>query len=419
MKMKKINSFFLALLLIVAVDASQVSAATPGLVNLGTANNYVILSKSGVSTVPTSAIIGDIGVSPIDATAITGFGLVADATNVFATSPQVTGKIYAANYSNPTASNLTTAISDMQTAYTDAAGRAASVTELGAGNIGGMTLTSGVYKWGTGVTIPTNLILSGSANDVWIFQIAQNLDLASARSITLSGGAKAANVFWQVAGQVNIGTASHFEGIILSQTAIHMKTGSSINGRLLAQTAVTLESSTVTNPGNSSSTPSEYVPPVPPVNVPPVNVTTTNSTNNSSATTPSSNNTSTNSVFCSQGQLYNIVTGQICTNFIAAVYCPTGNVFSITDGQRCTNFITQNNPQSFNFGTRLVVLGTTGTECRAWQMFFNAKVGAQLSVDSICGPLTMAVARSWQRSSGLEADGFLGSLSRAKAIIQL
>lgn len=97
----------------------------PGLpVNLGAAGTYVILAKSGISTVPTSAVTGNIGVSPAAATFITGFGLTANATNVFSTTPQVVGKVYSATYAPPTPSNLTAAIGAMQTAFTDAAGRA-------------------------------------------------------------------------------------------------------------------------------------------------------------------------------------------------------------------------------------------------------------------------------------------------------
>lgn len=217
-------------------------------VNLGTSGGFAILAKSGISTVPTSAITGNIGVSPISATAITGFSLIADATNVFSTSTQVTGKVYAATYAPPTPSNLTTAVGDMELAFTNAAGRAASVTELGAGNIGGMTLKPGVYKWGTGVLIPTNVTLAGSSTDIWIFQIAQNLTMTSATRIILTGGAKPKNVFWQVSGAVVLGTTAHLEGIVLSKTAISLATGASVNGRLLAQTAVTLDQSTVVAP---------------------------------------------------------------------------------------------------------------------------------------------------------------------------
>jgi hypothetical protein len=112
--------------------------------------------------------------------------------------------VYAADYTAPTPSALTTAIADMQLAYTDAAGRAPGVTEKGAGNIGGMTLAPGVYKWGTGLLIPTDLMLTGTATDVWIFQVAQNLTMSSGTKILLAGGAQAKNIFWQVAGLVDL-----------------------------------------------------------------------------------------------------------------------------------------------------------------------------------------------------------------------
>ena len=113
-----------------------------------------------------------------------------DSSNTFSTSAKLTGKAYAADYAVPTPATMTTAVSDMQTAYTDAAGRTnPTATELGAGNIGGMTLAPGLYKWSTGVTIPTNVTLSGNASDVWIFQIAQTLTVSSAAQVILSGGA--------------------------------------------------------------------------------------------------------------------------------------------------------------------------------------------------------------------------------------
>ena len=214
-------------------------------VDLGTAGTFAILAKSGISNTGTTTIVGNIGVSPIGATGITGFGLVLDASNVFSTSTLVTGQVFASDYSPPTPANLTTAVSDMETAYTDAAGRAASVTELGAGNIGGMTLAPGVYSWSTGLTIPTDVTLAGGATGVWIFQIAGTLDISSGKRVILRGGAQAKNIFWQVAGQTTLGTTSQFKGVILDQTAIVMNTGATLDGRALAQTAVTLDSNTV------------------------------------------------------------------------------------------------------------------------------------------------------------------------------
>jgi hypothetical protein len=224
------------------------SAASTLAVNLGTAGGYAILAESGISSVPTCAITGNLGISPAAATFIAGFSLIADSTNAFSTSPQVTGKVYAADYTPPTPSNLTTAVGDMQTAFTDAAGRAPNVTGLGAGNIGGMTLAAGVYKWSTGLLIPADVTLTGSATDVWIFQVAQDLTMSNATSVVLAGGAASKNVFWQVAGSADVGTTARLEGTILTKTAVALRTGASIEGRLLAQTAVTLESNAVVAP---------------------------------------------------------------------------------------------------------------------------------------------------------------------------
>ena len=224
-------------------------------INLGKAVSFAILTKSGITNVPTSSITGDMGVSPIAATAITGFSLVADKTNTFSRSSQVTGKVYAANYASPAPANLTTAISNMQTAYTDAAGRKLpDFTELYAGNLSNKTLKPGLYKWSTGVLVNTKLTLAGGPNDVWIFQIAGNLTLGSGTNVVLIGGAQAKNIFWQVAGGagVEIGTTAHMEGTLLAKTAIHLRTGASLNGRALAQTAVTLDKNKVVMPGSST-----------------------------------------------------------------------------------------------------------------------------------------------------------------------
>ena len=222
----------------------------PAVVNLRSAANFVVLSKSAISTTGTTAIVGDIGVSPSAASFITGFGLIADSTNTFSTSSVVTGKVYAADYAVPTPTTMTTAISDMETAFTDAAGRAIpTATELGAGNISGMTLAPGLYKWGTGVVVTSaGVTLSGGPDDVWIFQIGQDLTVNNSAMITLSGGAQAKNIFWQVAGQATLGTAADFKGNILSQTLISLSTGAVVTGRLLAQTAVTLDAARVTKP---------------------------------------------------------------------------------------------------------------------------------------------------------------------------
>ena len=174
--------------------------------------------------------------------------LTADSSNLFSTSPQVIGRVVAADFPPPTSTDLTTAVSDMQLAFADAAGRAPDITELGAGDISGLTLAPGVYQWGSSVLLNSDVELVGSATDVWIFQIAQDLFISNGTSITLGGGALAKNVFWQVSGLISMGTAAHGEGIFLSQTLVAMRTGASLNGRLLAQTAVTLDACTIVQP---------------------------------------------------------------------------------------------------------------------------------------------------------------------------
>ena len=245
MKMKmKTSTYSLALLIaagtMLITTASLRAAETA--VPLGLAGDFVILSKSGITNVPASAITGNIGTSPITGAAITGLGC-----------GEVTGNVFTVDAAGPACrvtypAYLTAAVLDMQAAYTDAAGRAADVTELGAGNIGGLTLAPGVYKWSSAVIIPVDVTLSGGPNDVWIFQIAGGLTQAAATRVNLIGGAQAKNIFWQVAGVASMAATAHMEGVILSATGITLVTGATVNGRLLAQTAVTLQMNTVTSP---------------------------------------------------------------------------------------------------------------------------------------------------------------------------
>ena len=213
-------------------------------VALGKAGTFAILTKSGITDVFASAINGDVGASPITGAAIH-----------LTCAEMMTGTIYSVNAAGPLPCRvtdptlLTTAVSNMQTAYTNAAGRTLpNFVDLGAGLIGGLTLAPGLYKWNTRVLISTNVTISGGAHDVWIFQIAGTLTQASATKMILAGGAKSKNIFWQTSGAVSIGTTAHAEGVILSKTLIAMKTSASANSRLLAQTAVTLEQNAVTQP---------------------------------------------------------------------------------------------------------------------------------------------------------------------------
>src|SRR3954470_17220990 len=235
--------------------ARNPSGAGPAPVDLGTAGDlagaagYVILAKTAVTNVPTSAVTGNIGVSPAAASFLTGFSSTLPAGGAASTSAQVVGKMYAPDYAVPTPANLTAAIGKMQASYTDAAGRTGpDFTELGGGNLGGLTLSPGLYKWSTAVTIPTNVTVAGGTSDVWIFQISGDLSLSAATKVILSGGASARNIFWQVAGRATLGTTSHFEGTILCQTAIALQTGATLNGRALAQTEVALDGNSVTSP---------------------------------------------------------------------------------------------------------------------------------------------------------------------------
>ena len=226
------------------VTHSSIAAAPQAKVELGKAGTFAILTKTGITNVYASTIDGDIGASPITGAAI-------DLT----CAEMHTGNVYTVDAAGPLpcatpdASGLTTAVSDMQTAYTDAAGRTLpDHVELGSGEIGGLTLTPGLYKWGTDVNISNDVTLHGSSTDVWIFQIAGGVNQASATRVTLTGGALPQNVFWQSAGAVSIGTTAHFEGVLLAKNLIAVKTGASVNGRLLAQTEVTLQKNTVTQP---------------------------------------------------------------------------------------------------------------------------------------------------------------------------
>ena len=228
---------------ILSVENSSGLKAPLKKVNLGLAGEFAILSQSGITDVYPSTITGDVGSSPITGAAI------------LVTCKEVAGTIYSVNAAGPlpcvvtNASRLTTAVADMGAAYIDAAGRSnPDYLELGAGNIGGFTLTPGLYKWTSPLVIPASITISGGPDDIWIFQVSQTLIMSSAVNITLSGGAQAKNIFWQVAGAVTLGTTSHFEGTILGKTGINMLTGATSNGRMLAQTAVVLQMATVTQP---------------------------------------------------------------------------------------------------------------------------------------------------------------------------
>lgn len=236
--------------LMMAALASPCRAGSQALspVNLRSTAHFAVLGGSLVSNIPNSAITGDIGLSPAAGSKITGFG-----------ATEVTGTIYTADATGPAgsvtaASDLTTAKGDLTLAYNDAAGRtpipAGEFLNPGAGNLGGKTLVPGLYKFtGAAAITGSDLVLSGGANDVWIFQIASELDVGSGIKVTLAGGALAANVFWQVGTSATLGTTSAFKGTILADQSISMNTGATLDGRALASiAAVTLAGSTVKRP---------------------------------------------------------------------------------------------------------------------------------------------------------------------------
>ena len=228
-------------------------ANCPTVVDLGLAGGYVILSKAGISTTGTTSVTGNMGVSPITSTGITGFNLILPAAGAFSSSSLVTGNIYAPDYNAPTPVNLTTAINNMQTAFTTANGLLipAPVNELMAGNLNGQTLIKGIYKWSSNVIVTTGIVLDGGGDPcaTFVFQIAGDLTVANSTIITLQNGAKAKNIFWVVAGsKAELGTGVNFSGNILCKSLISLNTGATVNGKLLAQTSVTLNASTVTDP---------------------------------------------------------------------------------------------------------------------------------------------------------------------------
>jgi hypothetical protein len=220
---------------------------------LGRAGDFTILSMSGISSVPSSVVLGDIGVSPIHATAITGFSLTAHASNRFSLSRQVIGQVYAADYATPSPTDMTTAVADMQNAYTSASMRPDSgpfFVNTFQGILAEKVLPSGVYTWDRDISICGNIYLEGTETDVIILKTTGNVVACPGASVFLSGGIRTHNVIWQIAGFLELGTDAHMEGIFLVKTKAVLQTRAGINGRILAQTAVTLDQATVTAPQN-------------------------------------------------------------------------------------------------------------------------------------------------------------------------
>ncbi|KZT55502.1 hypothetical protein CALCODRAFT_437100 [Calocera cornea HHB12733] len=220
-------------------------------VPLGTAMGYTILAQSGITTTPTgpSSIEGNIGVYPIDSTAITGFALILDPSGIFSTSTQVSGDVFAHDYNPPTPANLLAATNFVSAAYGFAAGEVPpDHVDLGNGHIGGMTLLPGIYKFSMNTDIDTDLTLTGACSDVYVFQISGTLTQAANTNIILSGGISPSRIFWQVTDTVQIGANANFQGIILAATDVALVTGAALTGRIFAGTNVALDQNIITEP---------------------------------------------------------------------------------------------------------------------------------------------------------------------------
>lgn len=222
----------------------------PHPVVLGMTQDFAILAHTAITNVPSSAILGDVGISP------------ASGSFIDLTEGEVTGTIFAVDASGPAGSvaspsMLTTAKGDLTIAFNDAAGR--TVDPIGiAGNIGGQTLYPGLYKsTGTLEISAGDLTLDGGGHDdaVWIFQIASSFNMTSGRQVHLTNGANAANIFWQVGTAASFGTTTVMQGTIMAGTQVTMATLGTLNGRAMALTAnVTLQQNVVNRPDPTTGT---------------------------------------------------------------------------------------------------------------------------------------------------------------------
>ena len=231
------KQIFIGLVLAVAFMAAPrtLLAAGPAPVDLGSCAHFTILAGATITTTGGGVINGDIGASPITGAAI------------HLTQAQVNGTIYTVDAAGPAGSViapalLTTAKGDLTAAFNDAAGRLPAPTgpflNPGAGNIGGLNLVPGLYKFtGTALITGSDVTLTGGPDDVWIFQIAADLQVGGSVHVILAGGAQARNIFWQVGTSAVIGTFAVFKGTIIADQAITINTTSAMDGRALAFTA--------------------------------------------------------------------------------------------------------------------------------------------------------------------------------------
>ena len=240
------KQILIGLVLSVAVMVSDPTlAAGPAPVDLGSAAPFAILAGSAITSTGGGAVNGDVGLSPATGDNITGL-----------TSNQVNGIIYVVNAAGPAGrvvdpGLLATAKVDLVTAYNDAASRSVDRITV-SGDIGGQTLTNGLYWSASSLAITGDLTLDaqGDSDAVWIFQMTDStLTTATGSRVILANGAQARNIFWQVGTSATLGTFSVFKGTIMADQSITMGASSTIEGRLLASNAA------VTFNGNLSGIP--------------------------------------------------------------------------------------------------------------------------------------------------------------------
>ncbi len=229
-------------LALAAIFPGTGAAAVEAPLQLGAASPFAILAGSEITSVPTSAITGNVGLSPAARSFITGL-----------TAPEVKGTIYAASDGGAVAVMLTQAKSDLTTAYNDAAGRGPGAVDEANADLGGLTLAPGLYNSSGTLAITGNLTLDaqGNSDAVFIFQIASSLTVAPGAQVILSGGANPANIYWQVGTSAALGTTSILQGTILAAQSITLATGATLDGRALAMNGgVTLEANPITIPAS-------------------------------------------------------------------------------------------------------------------------------------------------------------------------
>jgi hypothetical protein len=206
------------------------ASAAEAQISLGTAASFGVLGGSTVTNTGSSVIGGNLGVSP--GTAVIGFppGLV--------TSP---GAIHSAD------AVAAQAQVDLTTAYTAIVGMP-TLVDLSGTDLGGLTLTPGVYGFTSSAQLTGPLVLDalGNPQAVFIFKVGSALTTASGSSVLVINGGSSCNVFWQIGSSATLGTSSTLAGNILALTSITLTTGASVEGRILARNgAVTLDGNAI------------------------------------------------------------------------------------------------------------------------------------------------------------------------------